>query len=99
VLSDYAVQHAAQGLAVLGISLVSPDVLRPVKQVAQSLRFPVGLLANSSAPGNGRICRIPVNFTIDRQGLLIDDGGKDKQPSWTRERLERIVAPLLNAPG
>jgi hypothetical protein len=52
-------------------------------------------LANSSAPGYGRIWRLPVNFTIDRAGRLIDDGWKDRKPTWTTERLERIVAPLL----
>jgi cytochrome c biogenesis protein CcmG, thiol:disulfide interchange protein DsbE len=97
LLSAYAEQHAAQGLAVLGFSLDSADTLRQVKEVAQSLRFPVGLLSNSSAPGYGRIWHIPVNFTIDRQGRLIDSGWQDKQPTWTQERLGRIVTPLLNA--
>jgi cytochrome c biogenesis protein CcmG/thiol:disulfide interchange protein DsbE len=96
LLSDYAVQHQAQGLAVLGFSLDSLDNLRLVKQVAQSFRFPVGLLANSSAPGYGRIWRLPVNFTIDRKGRLMDNGWNDQQPTWTQERLEHIVTPLLN---
>src|ERR1039457_6823737 len=86
------VQHAAQGLAVLGFSLDSPDELRQVRQVAQTYRFPVGLLASSSAAGYGRIWRIPVNFTIDRVGRLIDNGWNDKRPTWTQERLERIVS-------
>jgi peroxiredoxin len=97
LLSAYAEQHAAQGLTVLAFSLDSPDQLRQVQQVARSLHFPVGLLENSSVPGYGRIWRIPVNFTIDRNGRLRDDGWKDKQPTWTRERLERIVTPLLNS--
>jgi len=97
LLSAYAEQHASQGLTVLGFSLDSPDHRPAVERVAQSLRFPVGLLADSSAPGYGRIWRLPVNFTIDRQGLLTDDGWKDKQATWTQERLERIVTPLLRA--
>jgi cytochrome c biogenesis protein CcmG, thiol:disulfide interchange protein DsbE len=100
LLSDYASQHAAQGLTVLGFALDSPeDDLRKVQQVARSLSFPVGLLANSSTPGYGRIWRIPVNFTIDRKGHLIDNGWDDKKPTWTAERLERIVTPLLSAPA
>jgi cytochrome c biogenesis protein CcmG, thiol:disulfide interchange protein DsbE len=95
LLSSFAAQHAADGLRVLGFSLDGVDKLREVRQVAQSLHFPVGLLANSSAPGYGRIWRLPVNFTIDRAGRLIDDGWKDKIPTWTTERLERIVTPLL----
>jgi cytochrome c biogenesis protein CcmG, thiol:disulfide interchange protein DsbE len=99
LLSDYASQHAVQGLTVLGFALDTPDDdLRKVQQVARSLSFPVGLLANSSVPGYGRIWRIPVNFTIDRKGRLIDNGWNEKQPTWTAERLERIVTPLLNTP-
>jgi cytochrome c biogenesis protein CcmG/thiol:disulfide interchange protein DsbE len=97
LLSSYAAQHT-DGLRVLGFSLDGVDKLREVRQVAQSLLFPVGLLANSSAAGYGRIWRLPVNFTIDRAGRLIDDGWKDKKPIWTPDRLERIVTPLLARP-
>jgi cytochrome c biogenesis protein CcmG, thiol:disulfide interchange protein DsbE len=97
LLSAYASQHAAEGLSVLGFSLDSPEEHpHKVLQVAHSLSFPVGLLANSSLPGYGRIWHIPVNFTINRDGKLIDDGWKDKDSTWTPERLERIVTPLLN---
>jgi cytochrome c biogenesis protein CcmG/thiol:disulfide interchange protein DsbE len=95
LLSRYATKHAAAGLRVLGFSLDTPDALSDVRRIAQSLRFPVGLLANSSAPGYGRIWRLPVNFTIDRAGLLVEDGWKLKKPSWTPERLEEVVTPLL----
>ncbi len=96
LLSTYAAQHSEDGLLVLGFTLDGPEDLRKVQAVAQSLSFPVGLLANSSLPGYGRIWRIPVNFTIDRQGRLIDNGWKDKDATWTLERLDRIVTPLLN---
>lgn len=99
LLSSYATQHAGDGLTVLGFALDSPDELREVQQVAQTLSFAVGFLANSSLPGYGRIWRIPVNFTINREGQLIDNGWKDKESTWTPARLERIVTPLLNNPG
>jgi cytochrome c biogenesis protein CcmG, thiol:disulfide interchange protein DsbE len=95
LLSAYAARHSEDGLLVLGFTLDGPEDLRKVQAVAQSLSFPVGLLANSSLPGYGRIWRIPVNFTIDRQGRLIDNGWKDKDATWTLERLDRIVTPLL----
>jgi cytochrome c biogenesis protein CcmG, thiol:disulfide interchange protein DsbE len=95
LLSSYAERHAAEGLRVLGFSLDTSDRLRDVRAVAQTLKFPVGLMANSSAPGYGRIWRLPVSFTIDRSGRLTDDGWKDRKPTWTAERLERIVTPLL----
>jgi cytochrome c biogenesis protein CcmG, thiol:disulfide interchange protein DsbE len=97
LLSSYLEQHRAEGLEVLAFSLDSPDDLSQVRQVAQSFAFPSGLLANSSAPGYGRIWRIPVNFTIDRKGRLVDNGWDEKKPVWTPERLERIVTPLLDA--
>ena len=95
LLSRYADQHAGAGLRVLGFGLDSPDELPEVRKVARTLSFPVGLLANSSAPGHGRIWRLPVNFTVDRAGLLVVDGWKEKQPTWTAERLEQVVTPLL----
>ena len=99
LLSQYATAHAAQGLEVLGFSLDDPDAIKDVRAVAKSLSFPNGLLARSSAPGYGRIWRIPVSFTIDRQGRLVDDGWHDKKPVWTQERLDSIVTPLLTAGG
>lgn len=95
LLSDYYAEHAAQGLAVLGFSLDLPEESPRVARAAKGFRFPVGLLGNSSAPGYGRIWRLPVNFTIDRAGLLADDGWRDPQPVWTPERLARVVSPLL----
>jgi cytochrome c biogenesis protein CcmG/thiol:disulfide interchange protein DsbE len=95
LLSTYANEHAKAGLSVLAFSLDGPEDLHKVQAVAQTLHFPVGLLANSSLPGYGRIWRIPVNFTIDRQGRLVDDGWKDKEATWTAQRLESIVRPLL----
>jgi cytochrome c biogenesis protein CcmG/thiol:disulfide interchange protein DsbE len=95
LLSRYAQQHAHDGLVVLGFSLDTPDKLDEVRAVARRLNFPVGLLGDPHVPGYGRIWHLPVNFTIDRNGDLVDNGWKDKNPVWTRERLERIVTPLL----
>jgi cytochrome c biogenesis protein CcmG, thiol:disulfide interchange protein DsbE len=95
LLSAYAARHADAGLTVLGFSLDAPEDASKVRAAARSLQFPVGLLADASLPGYGRIWRIPVNFTIDRRGRLVDDGWKDAQATWTQERLESIVTPLL----
>jgi len=95
LLSDYAVRHRGAGLRILGFCLDGPDNLAQVQNIAAGLSFPVGLLANSSAPGYGRIWRLPVSFTIDRAGRLAEDGWKLKQPSWTPEHLAEVVTPLL----
>lgn len=96
LLSAYAARHAAQGLRVLGFSLDGPENLADVRQVAAGLSFPVGLLGSAYAGAYGRVWRIPVNFTIDRNGLLVDNGWDDPKPAWTADRLERIVTPLLH---
>ena len=96
LLSDYQMQHSKTGLRILGFALDGPDHIDSVRAVAQKLAFKVGLLGNTRMPGYGRIWRIPVSFTIDRQGRLVDDGWRDPHPVWTQERLQRIVTPLLS---
>jgi cytochrome c biogenesis protein CcmG, thiol:disulfide interchange protein DsbE len=95
LFSAYASRHERDGLQVLGFSLDSPDALPKVKTVAASLSFPVGLLGNPYAGGYGRIWQIPVSFVIDRAGRLAHNGWDDDQQSWTKERLQRVVDPLL----
>jgi peroxiredoxin len=97
LLSDYFQHHAGRGLQILGFGLDTRERLDEVKHIAQSLRFPVGLMSDSSAPGYGRIWRLPVSFTIDRQGRLAEDGWKEKHPVWTQARLDEVVTPLLGA--
>ncbi len=95
LLSTYAERHAQEGLSVLGFCLDGPEDLKTVKKVAESLSFPVGLLGNPWAGEYGRIWHIPVSFVIDRSGRLADNGWDDDQPAWTKERLQRVVDPLL----
>lgn len=95
LLSRYASAHAKQGLVVLGFSLDEPEDLDKVRKVASTLSFPVGLLGDPHVPGYGRIWHLPVSFTVDRDGRLVDNGWKDKPPAWTQARLEQVVTPLL----
>ena len=97
LLSTFAEQYAKQGLEVLGFSLDTPDDMADVKKVAAELSFPVGLLGSAYAGDYGRVWHLPVNFTIDRSGRLADNGWDDEVPTWTEERLERIVLPLIRA--
>ena len=95
VLSAYAAAHAGEGLSVLGFSLDTPDSIADVRKMADGLAFPVGLLGSAYAGGYGRIWRLPVNFTIDRAGMLAENGWDDASPAWTAQRLEQVVTPLL----
>ncbi len=95
LLSDYAARRARDGLKVLGFSLDTPENLPQVRTMAAKLSFPVGLLGSPWAGDYGRIWRCPVSFVIDRKGCLADNGWDDAQPAWTKERLQRVVEPLL----
>jgi len=95
VLSAYAASHAKSGLRVLGFCLNGPEDLPAVRSVAATLSFPVGLLGSDRVEGYGRIWKLPVSFTIDRSGRLVDNTWDDEQPAWTAARLEQVIAPLL----
>ncbi len=99
LLSRYAAAHARAGLQVLGFSLDAQEAVPEVRHIAQSLSFPVGLLADSKASGYGHIWRLPLSFTIGRVGLLVADGWQERRPAWTPQRLEQLVTPLLKAPA
>jgi cytochrome c biogenesis protein CcmG/thiol:disulfide interchange protein DsbE len=55
----------------------------------------VGFLREDSAPEYGRIWRMPVNFTIGRDSRLVENGWQLKDSTWTQQRLEQVVSPLL----
>ena len=97
LLSDYLQRHRKEGLEVLGFSLDGPENLIEVRKFASRLAFPVGLLGSAWAAEYGRMWRIPVSFTIDRKGLLANNGWEEDDPVWTAERLEKVVTPLLKA--
>lgn len=97
LLSDYAARHASDGLRVLGFCLDDADQTTSVRRVAAALSFPVGFLRADSAPGYGRIWRMPVNFTIGRDGRLAENGWELKDSVWTAQRLDTVVLPLLTA--
>lgn len=98
LLSDYAARHASQGLRVLAFTLDSPDALPEVRSMASTLSFPTGFLGSAWAGDYGRIWHIPVSFVIGRDGRLVDNGWNDREPTWTAERLQQIVDPLLASP-
>jgi cytochrome c biogenesis protein CcmG, thiol:disulfide interchange protein DsbE len=99
LLSQYFAKYRKQGLEVLAFSLDGTEQLEDVRKFAARLEFPVGLLGSPWAGEYGRIWRIPVSFTMARDGTLVDNGWDDKEPVWTSERLDRIVTPLFKLPG
>ena len=79
----------------VGFSLDGPDQLSKVRAVAAELSFPVGLVGSPCVGGYGRIWRLPVSFVIDRDGRLAHNGWDEDDPVWNKERLRRVVEPLL----
>lgn len=96
LLSAYADRRQAEGVQVLAFSLDGPEDMASVQAVAAGLHFPVGLLGRPWAGGYGRIWRVPVSFVIDRNGRLVYDGWQDNEPTWTEQKLRRVVDPLLD---
>jgi len=97
LLSRYAQEHRAQGLRVLAFGIDDDDSesLAKARAVANTLSFPVGLLARSQAVGYGRMWRVPTSFVIDRDGRLRYNGWQAKDPVWNTASLDQVVGPLL----
>jgi len=95
LLSRYASKYSSAGLSVLGFAIDDPDQVTEVRRVANTLSFPVGFMRADSAPGYGRIWRLPANFTIGRDGRLVDDRWRQKNAAWTTNTLDQVIVPLL----
>jgi thiol-disulfide isomerase/thioredoxin len=94
LLSRFASEHS-EAVSVLGFCLDESREIGEVRRIANSLSFPVGFMREDSAPGYGRIWRLPANFTIGRDGLLVDDRWRQKNSAWTAEALQHVIVPLL----
>jgi len=95
LLSAFAQSRSGRGLTIWGINLDSPESLPKVRQIAAGLKFPVGLLGSAWAGGYGRIWRLPVSFVVDRAGRLVRNGWDDQHSTWSTERLQEVLDPLL----
>ena len=91
-LNAYFLDHRAEGLVVLGVSVQSDK--KAVKKVMDAFSYPVALDSDASFKGYGRIWRVPLTFVIDRHDILRK---KDwyGDPGIDRSLLEKVVTPLL----
>jgi len=95
LLSDYAARHAAQGLEVLGFSLDGVDNLPEVRKFAARREFPGGAAGQRLGWRLWPHVAHSGQFHDRPQCLLANNGWDEKEPTWTAERLERVVTPLL----
>lgn len=96
-LDDYYAHHAAEGLAVVSINMDDDDALAQVRALAAGYRFPVALRKDASFAGYGRIWRLPLNFVIDRRGILRRDDWGGEETIGTAQ-LDAVLRPLLRQP-
>jgi peroxiredoxin len=91
-LNAYFLEHRAEGLVVLGISVQSDR--KAVQKVMTAFSYPAALGSDASLNEYGRISRVPLTFVIDREGILRK---KDwyGNPGIDRSLLEEVVTPLL----
>lgn len=95
ILDTFYRAHQSEGLAMVAISLDTPDDLDKVKAVMRVFSFPAALQENTKASGYGRIWRVPVTFVIDRHGVLGRDGFA-ATPTIDAAALDREVLPFLH---
>ena len=91
-LNAYFLEHRAEGLVVLGISIQSDK--KAVKKIMNAFSYPVAFGSDASFNGYGQVRRVPLTFVIDRHGILRKrDWYGD--PGIDRSLLEKVVTPLL----
>ena len=94
-LRAYVRAHGSAPLSVVIVSMDDPEQHARVAQMAKTLPFPVALSSDTHADDYGRIWRLPMNFVIDRKGVLRVDGGQGEPKPFDLPALEKTLTPLL----
>lgn len=89
----YARFHA-QGVEVVGISVDRSRDRDDVIKVAQTVHYPVAILADAKTNDFGKPAVLPVTYVVDAAGIVRAVMTPDKVPV-TEDALERAVTPLL----
>jgi cytochrome c biogenesis protein CcmG/thiol:disulfide interchange protein DsbE len=88
----YRRQHD-RGVELLGLSMDRSREREAVKKVAQTVIYPIAIVADAKVNGFGAIRVLPVTYIIDTAGTLRARLPPDAP--LTEERLEEVVLPLL----
>ncbi|CAK0781164.1 cytochrome c biogenesis protein CcmG, thiol:disulfide interchange protein DsbE [Gammaproteobacteria bacterium] len=95
ILDVYYQKYREKGLRVLSVSIDDEQDDSLVRSLAQKYSFPAAFNRNSDFKNYGRIWYVPMNFIIDRAGILRKDGGGGERLKITLPILEQYVTPLL----
>lgn len=94
VLDEYAKKHKADGVLVVGISMDASADEPKAREMMHAFSFNSTSGKAAQFKGYGRIWRLPLNFVIDRKGILRKDGWVQDH-ALTMSDLETTVTPLL----
>jgi cytochrome c biogenesis protein CcmG, thiol:disulfide interchange protein DsbE len=96
-LDAYYRRHRDEGLILIALSMDEPENEAKVRDLAKAFSFPVGLARDAEMRGYGRIWKLPLNFVVDRRGVLRKDQWQG-DPGLDAKALEQNVTPLLREP-
>jgi len=84
----------ARGVEVIGISVDRSRDRDDVIKVAQTVHYPVAIMADAATNDFGKPAVLPVTYIVDPAGIVRAVMTPDKIPV-TEDALERTVTPLL----
>ena len=94
-IDAYYQANRGRGLAVLAISMDTPNKAKAVRQIAGGFHFPVAMAEGAKLPSSMRPTQLPVTLVFDRTGALRFDSRKSNPGALTAQTLAGIVGPLL----
>jgi len=93
LLNRFYLEHRAQGLALVGVSVDEPSERAAVVAIMRQFSYPAVLAADAKANGFGPPLAVPMTWIIDTRGVVrarLVSGN-----AVTLEALTQAVAPLL----
>jgi thiol-disulfide isomerase/thioredoxin len=95
LLNSFYLEHRAQGLALVGVSVDDRHDQKEVVGVMRQFAYPAVLAATARVDGFGPPLAVPMTWVIDAQGVV----RARLVSAVTEQALEQAVLPLLHSPA
>ena len=95
LLNRFYLEHRAQGLALVGVSVDDRHDRKEVAEVMRQFAYPAVLAAAAKSDGFGAPLAVPMTWVIDAQGVV----RARLVSALTEQTLSQAVLPLLPAPA
>jgi len=95
LLNRFFLEHRAQGLALVGVSVDDRHDQKEVVEVMRRFAYPAVLASSAKVNGFGPPLAVPMTWVIDAQGVV----RARLVSAVTEEALVQTVLPLLRAPA